>query len=287
MARSSRASASDEQLILDASAGDNAAFAELWHRHSDAARRSAWHFRAVADPDDLVAEAYTRILGAVRGGKGPSGAFRPYLFVTIRNLVNRMSDAPTDEQIDDVDQLSSDPTHADPAILALDRTLTARAFRSLTERWQSVLWYTEVEAMGPAEVGPLLGLGANSTAALAYRAREGLRIAWLQAHVDDETASEECRWMLSQMGVYAAGGLSARDQRRAKAHLAGCARCGIVSEEIDDIGSKLALVMLPLLLGGAAGTAYLQGRGSHGPHPIRSRRARVCRARAASSASGG
>lgn len=262
MARSRRTSTSDEQLIVDARAGDNEAFAELWHRHSEAARRAAWHFRGVADPDDLVSEAYARILSAVRNGKGPGGAFRPYLFVTIRNLVNRMSHAPVDGYVDDFDQIPSDPTHADPAIVALDRTLTARAFRSLPVRWQTVLWYTEVEGLNPSDVGPLLGLSANSTAALAYRARDGLRIAWLQAHVNDETASEECRWMLSRMGAHVAGSLSARDQGRARAHLADCARCGIVSEEIDDIGSKLALVMLPLLLGGAAGTAYLAERGS-------------------------
>ena len=55
--------------------------------------------------------------------------------------------------------------------------MIARAFASLPERWQAVLWHTEIEGARPADVAPLLGLTANSVAALAYRAREGLRQA--------------------------------------------------------------------------------------------------------------
>ena len=58
--------------------------------------------------------------------------------------------------------------------------MIARAFASLPERWQAVLWHTEIEGARPADVAPLLGLTANGVAALAYRAREGLRQAYLQ-----------------------------------------------------------------------------------------------------------
>lgn len=62
----------------------------------------------------------------------------------------------------------------DPAVADLERTMIARAFASLPERWQAVLWHTETEGARPAEVASLLGLTANGVAALAYRAREGL-----------------------------------------------------------------------------------------------------------------
>ena len=42
-----------------------------------------------------------------------------------------------------------------------------------------VLWHTEVEGQRPAEVAPLLGMSPNSVSALAYRAREGLRQAFV------------------------------------------------------------------------------------------------------------
>ena len=71
----------------------------------------------------------------------------------------------------------------DTAVAELDSTLAARAFHRLPERWQTVLWHTEVEQESPAEVAPLLGLTPNGVAALAYRAREGLRQAYLQEHL--------------------------------------------------------------------------------------------------------
>jgi hypothetical protein len=66
---------------------------------------------------------------------------------------------------------------ADPAAADLERTMIARAFASLPQRWQAVLWHTEIEGARPAEVATLLGLTANGVAALACRAREGLRQA--------------------------------------------------------------------------------------------------------------
>ena len=48
-----------------------------------------------------------------------------------------------------------------------------------------VLWHTEVEQQKPADIAPLLGMSANSVSALAYRAREGLRQAFLSQHAAD------------------------------------------------------------------------------------------------------
>jgi DNA-directed RNA polymerase specialized sigma24 family protein len=77
--------------------------------------------------------------------------------------------------------------------------MIARAFRSLPERWQAVLWHTDIEASGPAEIAWLLGLSANSVAALAYRAREGLRQAYLQMHLS-EVVRQECRPIAGKLG---------------------------------------------------------------------------------------
>ena len=108
-----------------------------------------------------------------------------------------------------------------------------------------MLWYTEVEGMDPHEVAPIMGITANSVAALSYRAREGLRKAWLQAHISDATASGECQWTMGHLGDHTRNGLSARDAERMTDHLEDCAKCTIVSEEVDEVGSHLAMVMLP------------------------------------------
>ena len=255
--QSTKLTTSDAELIERARSGDTRAFGELWRRHYRSAARVARQFTSSIDADDLVSEAYARIYQRVLAGGGPTGAFRPYLYTTIRNLASSWGAASRDINVDMIDDFEDDRIPDDPAAWALDRTLTARAFRSLPERWQTVLWYTEVEGMDPHEVAPLMGMTANGVAALSYRAREGLRKAWLQAHVSDATASGECQWAMSRLGEHARDGLSNRDRERLTAHLADCAKCTIVSEEVDEVGSHLAMVMLPLLLGGAVGGSLL------------------------------
>ena len=255
---------SDETLIANARSGDQGAFAELWRRHYRSGARVARQFTSSIDADDLVSEAYTRIYQRVLAGGGPSGAFRPYLYTTIRNLASSWGAASRDVQVDDIQDFEDPTTIDDPAAIALDRTLTARAFRSLPDRWQSVLWYTEVEGMDPHEVAPLLGMSANGVAALSYRAREGLRKAWLQAHVSEPGASEECKWTMSRLGEAARHSLTVREQEKISQHLETCAKCAIVSEEVEEVGSHLAMVMLPIILGGVVGGAVLSTIGHAG-----------------------
>ncbi|MGV8858816.1 sigma-70 family RNA polymerase sigma factor [Rhodoglobus sp.] len=247
---------SDEQLLAQARTGVQNAFAELWSRHYRSGICVARQYTSI-DADDLVSEAFARIYQRVLAGGGPRGAFRPYLYTTIRNLASTWGAASREVQVDEIADYEDPSTIDDPVTLALDRTLTAQAFRGLPERWQSVLWYTEVEGMDPHEVAPILGMSANGVAALSYRAREGLRKARLQAHINDASASGECQWAMSKFGEHARQSLSERDSRRVNSHLESCARCAIVCEEIDEVGSRLALVMIPLLLGGVAGGGFL------------------------------
>src|SRR3978361_807506 len=248
---------SDEELIANARSGDQGAFAELWRRHYRSGARVARQFTSSIDADDLVAEASTRIYQRVRAGGGPSGAFRPYLYTTIRNLASTWGAKARDVQVDDIADYEDPTTIEDPVAFALDRTLTARAFRSLPERWQSVLWYTEVEGMDPHGVAPILGMSANGVAALSYRAREGLRKAWLQAHVSEPGASEACKWTMSRLGAAARHSLTAREQEKMQDHLRTCAKCAIISEEVDEVGSHLAMVLLPIMLGAGVGGILL------------------------------
>jgi hypothetical protein len=62
---------------------------------------------------------------------------------------------------------------------------------------------------------------------------------------------------MARIGDHTRNALSARDAERMSDHLEGCAKCTIVSEEIEEVGSHLAFVMLPLLLGGIAGGTLL------------------------------
>ena len=70
---------SDDELVLLARDGDAAAYGELWQRHSGIGKSIARRFYEVADADDLVSEAFARILSTIQRGGGPRSGFRPYL----------------------------------------------------------------------------------------------------------------------------------------------------------------------------------------------------------------
>ncbi|WP_382309153.1 sigma-70 family RNA polymerase sigma factor [Herbiconiux sp. UC225_62] len=248
--------ASDRALIEQSRAGDREAFAELWRRHSGAALTVARSFTSL-DADDVVAEAFAKVFAAIRGGGGPLGAFRPYLFTTVRNVASSWGRVQQPVQIDDPDTFEDPTTSEDEVLASLDRSTTARAFRSLPTRWQEVLWYTEVESMSPRHVSALLGMKPNAVAALAVRAREGLRQAWISAHLSSATTSPECRTTIERLAAYTRGSLGARASAQVADHLAGCAQCQIVAEEASHIGSRIALVLLPLAAGLTGAGAYL------------------------------
>ncbi|MFD0803952.1 zf-HC2 domain-containing protein, partial [Streptomonospora algeriensis] len=138
----------------------------------------------------------------------------------------------------------------DPAVAGLERSLIARAYLSLPERWQAVLWYTEIEGHKPADAAPELGMNPNSVAALAYRAREGLRQAYLQMHLAGR-AAETCRPTVGRLGAYVRGGLAKRETTSVARHLDGCGNCREVCAELVDVNVGLRGVVLPLVAGQA------------------------------------
>ena len=244
---------SDAELITRVRAGDRAAFGTLYARHSQAATNLARQFaRTPAEVDDLVSESFARVLDALLGGRGPATAFRAYLFTTLRNTAFDRTRKDSKLQFtDDVAVHETPETPDDPVVLELENTLVAKAFASLPERWQVVLWHTQVERQSPAEVGVLLGMSANAVTSLAFRAREGLREAYLRAHLAD-TAAERCRTTVDRLGAWVRGGLSKREQAQVDAHLDECDRCRALAAELTEINSGLRAILAPLLLGGAA-----------------------------------
>ena len=172
----------DADLIAASRAGDAAAYDTLYRRHVAAAHSLARQLvRNRAEADNVVAETFAKILDLLHRGGGPDDAFRPYLLTAVRRAAYDRHRAERRQLVtDEMETFDRGVPFADPAVADLERTMIARAFASLPERWQAVLWHTEIEGARPADVAPLLGLTANGVAALAYRAREGLRQAYLQ-----------------------------------------------------------------------------------------------------------
>ena len=250
---------SDAELIADVRTGQIASYGTLYERHSGAAHNLARQLaRSSSEADDLVSEAFAKVLDTLRGGKGPDTAFRAYLLTALRHTAY---DRTRKERRVDLNEDMSDAGGAvgealtvpfsDTAVAGLERTMAAKAFARLPERWQAVLWHTEIEQQSPAEVAPLLGLTANGVSALAYRAREGLRQAYLQVHLQ-ENAEERCRACAERLGAWTRDGLSKRERSQVESHLDECEACRGLAAELADVNGGLRAIIAPIVLGGAA-----------------------------------
>ncbi|MER5411071.1 sigma-70 family RNA polymerase sigma factor [Streptomyces sp. NPDC002769] len=265
---------SDADLIARMRSGDDTAYEALYRRHAEAVRRYARTCcRDAHTADDLTAEVFARMLQAVRGGHGPEHAVRAYLLTTVRRVAaNWTKSAKREQLVDDFAvfaaqavrgaEVSDDDTldlGADArAMHEAEQSMAMRAFRSLPERWQAVLWHTEVEDESPSEVATLFGLDANGTRVLASRAREGLKQAYLQAHVSATlTRDEECARYADRLGAYARGGLRTRAERGLRKHLEECAKCRLAAGQIKEVASGIPAVVPVAVIGwfGAAGYA--------------------------------
>ncbi|MFH8293363.1 sigma-70 family RNA polymerase sigma factor [Streptomyces sp. NPDC018059] len=266
---------SDADLIARMRAGDDSAYEELYRRHAEAVRRYALTCcRDAHTADDLTAEVFARMLQAVRGGSGPEHAVRAYLLTTVRRVAAGWTKSAKREQLvddfavfaaqaarggsevrdDDTLELGADVR----AMHEAEQSMAMQAFRSLPERWQAVLWHTEIEEESPSEVATLFGLDANGTRVLASRAREGLKQAYLQAHVSATlTESEECARYADRLGAYARGGLRSRAERGLRKHLEECAKCRLAAGQIKEVAGGIPAVVPIAVIGwfGAAGYA--------------------------------
>jgi RNA polymerase sigma factor (sigma-70 family) len=250
----------DLALVADAREGQRDAFAELYRRHYDPAFRYALSLTRgdEALAQDLVAEAFAQVLRATFEGGGSTVAFRPYLFSAVRHefLAERRRTGRV-ALVDNADALDS-PTRPEEDADGSDPVI-ASAFGRLPARWRTVLWHMEIQGDKPAELARFMGISANAVAALASRAREGLRQEYLQEQVVGRRP--ECQPYASRLGRLVRGGLSRRERRTLEEHLADCADCARARADLASFNERLrcGLPVLgglaPLLLGpGSAGT---------------------------------
>ncbi|MCX4959635.1 sigma-70 family RNA polymerase sigma factor [Streptomyces virginiae] len=268
---------SDGDLIARMRGGDDGAYEELFRRHADSVRRYARSCcRDAHTADDLTAEVFARTLQAVRGGAGPDQSVRAYLLTTVRRVAAAWAKTAKREQLvedfavfaeqastgteggtaglsglsgfsgDDTLELGADVR----AMHEAERSLAVQAFRSLPERWQAVLWHTTVEEASPSAIAPLFGLSANATAVLASRAREGLKQAYLQAHVSSALSEGgDCARYADRLGAYARGGLRMRAERGLRKHLEECVKCRLAAGELQDVNAGIPALLPVAVIG--------------------------------------
>lgn len=240
-------SLTDGELLEAVRAGNKHAYGVLFSRHQEAALRVAR--RQTPDrhlAEDAVNEAFAAVLAAIQGGSGPVGVFGPYLFSSVSRAVYRMNHRSMRETpvVDaDLPDVAMPETH--PVLEEFDGAAAREAFKALPARWREVLWYLEIEEMQPRDASPLLGLSPNATVALHRRAKDGLRLGYLQQHVA-VNGPDECREMAAHIPAHVLGTLRQSKKAALEQHLESCEKCGAVLLQIRDLGSLRAAI-LPVL----------------------------------------
>jgi RNA polymerase sigma factor (sigma-70 family) len=229
----------DVELLSLARRGDRQAYGALFERYSYAAHRLARHLGQREDSEDVVAEAFAQVLDLVQRGKGPETSFRAYLFTAIRHESTRRAKArqrvvPTDNA--DIDR---PVPFGDGRLDGFERTAIRAAYESLPTRWRTVLWHLDVEGRKPQDLSPLLEISPNSVSALVYRARAGLREAYLQQHVGDAPDRQECREVRSRLSAFVRHTAPRRDRERVHAHLQSCPACMAVHLDLEEVNEDV------------------------------------------------
>lgn len=243
------------ELLQRSRQGDPDAFGELALDHRQVALRVAVAASRSVDPEDVVAEALTRIWASLRAGGGPETAFGPYLRATVRNvaitMATREREQPTSQDHLELALQRSARAESDGfSDLLIEHSMIAEAYASLPERWRQILWEVDVQGRKAAEVGAELGLSPNSAAALTKRARQGLSRAWLQQLIESGTADPDCEWVRQRAGGYVRDAIGSIEAERIRAHLDECPECTRAFARLVDLGRHLRVAAL--IAGGSA-----------------------------------
>ncbi|MEU9831407.1 sigma-70 family RNA polymerase sigma factor [Streptosporangium sp. NPDC048047] len=253
----------DPALTRMVRAGDDRAVSELYERHHPAVL--AFASRLCRDPhtaEDLASEAFARTLRTVLNGPaGPTGDWRPYLYAVVRNTAAEWARSDQRSVLTDEFRENDLTTNAPEP----PDDLVTRAYRSLPSRWRTVLWHTLIEGEEPDRVAKILGVTPGNVSVLAFRAREGLRRAYLAAYVSG--ASPRCQEYAEPLAAVVRK-RNGRPPRALRAHLESCASCARAHAELLDLNATLRaalpIALFPLALGAGAGRWTAAGTGVPG-----------------------
>lgn len=232
----------DEELLALTRSGHQDAYAVLYARYRYAAIRLARHLGQQDDADDVAAESFARMLDLLNRGKGPERAFRAYLFTTVRHECGRRAKARQRVTSSDDPEQKAAPLAVVPEQLDdFERAAIRAAYESLPQRWRTVLWHLDVEGRKPQDLGPMLDLSPNSVSALVYRARSGLRNAYLQQHVNSG-GRPSCEQHRAKLSSFVRHTVAPTDRKKIRAHLQACDECVAVVHDLREVNREVGSI---------------------------------------------
>ncbi|MDO4916435.1 MAG: sigma-70 family RNA polymerase sigma factor, partial [Rothia sp. (in: high G+C Gram-positive bacteria)] len=239
----------DEALLLAVLEGKLESYGELYERYYPMARAIA--FKHTSDShrvDDIVSEAFARILQALKNGKGPHSYLGGYLATTIAHLAAEYGLVSAQEVPSEEEHLESMGSLDETVVKLHESDEVISAFTSLPERWQTVLWLTEIEARKPREIASAMDLTPNAVSALAVRAKESLKEGFLRAH-QNAPATPDCDRFTSHISPYVRGSLSQKRSDALRSHMEACNYCTSEYLSLVGINKSMRSWIFPVLAG--------------------------------------
>ena len=235
----------------DSSAG-RAAFGELYARHRAPALYFALRLnRDRSRAEDAVSEAFAKIWRAWASGNGPDTSFKSYLMAAVRSESYRRSATNRATAVVEPDVLTflagNEPSnHADEVA---ERDQLAKAFKALPQGWQNAITMIDIDGRATSSAAEAMNLSSNSFSSLLRRAREGLRVSYLQQHV--EPARPECSDYSSELARYVRDQLSAKRTGLIEEHLRDCSSCRLQTFKLRSVNSTFQVWITPAALAAA------------------------------------
>ncbi|MBV9957753.1 MAG: sigma-70 family RNA polymerase sigma factor [Acidobacteria bacterium] len=189
----------DEQLLTEASRGDEAAFLELYERHRDAVFRFAYRLLGSIEPaEDIAHDCFLSLIQHAERFDPSRASLRTYLYGAARNLAMKHfrrtgQDVAVDEALDA--QLPMDESL--PLDQLLDEEvsrLVQRAVASLPPLQREALVLFEYEELSLAEIARVVSADVGTVKARLHRARKSLKRSLAGYFAREREALEEaCR----------------------------------------------------------------------------------------------
>ncbi len=171
------ANLTDAELIAQARRGVGAAVEALWLRNVNMAMYHAWRWCGIQKPEDIVTEAFARILKLWREGQGPDSNFRGYLMTTITNMARKEGGRSNPVLVDDWSSYSQESV--DEYARIDQQEAVASVFYAMNQRYRRVLWSREVEGLSIEEIAAGENMSVANVSIVLHRARHQFKKLWM------------------------------------------------------------------------------------------------------------
>jgi len=170
----------DEALLRQAGAGDQAAFLELYERHRQPIFRFAYRLLGEVDiAEDVTHDCFLGLIRKPENFRPERASLKTYLFAAARNLaLKHFRNSGRELGLDDMtEEPQLSPRH-EPLRKLLDEELAAevrKALFSLPPLQREALILFEYEELSLNEIAEITGADAGAVKGRLYRARERLK----------------------------------------------------------------------------------------------------------------